>query len=79
MLGLMVNDPALKPKDIKAIQAQTLVIAGTKDMIKTKHTRLIAENIPNAQLVLLEGDHFIANNMHEAFNREVEKFLEGKL
>lgn len=75
MLGLMVNDPALKPEDVVKIQAETLVISGTKDVIKTEHTKFIARSIPNAKLVLLEGDHFIANKMHEKFNAEVEKFL----
>lgn len=75
MLGLMVNDPALTPEDVSKIQAETLVISGTKDVIKTEHTKLIAKSIPNAKLVLLDGDHFIANKMHEQFNAEVEKFL----
>lgn len=75
MLGLMVNDPALTPEDVAKIQAETLVISGTKDVIKTEHTKLIAKSIPNAKLVLLNGDHFIANKMHEQFNTEVEKFL----
>lgn len=75
MLGLMVNDPALTPEDVAKIKAETLVISGTKDVIKTEHTKLIAKSIPNAKLVLLEGDHCIANKMYEKFNEEVEKFL----
>lgn len=34
MLGLMVNDPDVKPEELSRIQAPTLVIAGDKDMIK---------------------------------------------
>jgi hypothetical protein len=33
MLGLMVNEPNIKPEQLKLIQAQTLVIAGKKDII----------------------------------------------
>ena len=40
MLGLMVNDPNVKPEELSRIQAPTLVIAGDKDMIKESHTRL---------------------------------------
>lgn len=76
LLGLMVNDPALTLEEISGISAKTLVIAGTKDMIKQSHTELIAENIPDAELVFVPGDHFIANKQAEAFNRAVEKFLE---
>jgi pimeloyl-ACP methyl ester carboxylesterase len=75
MLGLMVNDPNLEPSTLSAIQARTLVIAGTHDMIKDAHTRLIARSIPDAQLVLLEGSHFIANEKPVEFNRAVLGFL----
>ena len=75
MLGLMVNDPDVKPDELAQIQAKTLVIAGTKDMIKEEHTRLIAGHIPDSRLVFLEGDHFVANKCPEAFNRTVLSFL----
>ena len=75
MLGLMVNDPNVDPKELGRIRAKTLVIAGTKDMIKTSHTKLIASRIPGAELAILEGDHFIANKRPEAFNTAVECFL----
>ena len=75
MLGLMVNDPNVPSEELVKIQAKTLVIAGTKDMIKDEHTRLIAQSIPNAQLVILEGNHFIANKCPQAFNEAVLKFL----
>lgn len=76
LYGLMVNDPNLKPEELKCIKAKTLVIAGTNDMIKEKHTKLIYQNIENAELCLVPGDHFIANKENAAFNREIEKFLE---
>ena len=75
MLGLMVNDPNVKPDELKAIRARTLVIAGTKDMIRESHTRLIAESIPDSQLVFIGGNHFIANKRPEEFNRAVLDFL----
>lgn len=75
ILGLMVNEPNIRPEELHAIQAPTLVIAGTKDMIKQAHTKMIAENIPNAKLSVIPGDHFIANKNAEAFNKEVEAFL----
>lgn len=75
MLGLMVKDPALKPEELSAIKARTLVIAGTDDMIKESHTRLIAESIPQSELVFLDGDHFIAYRRPKEFNRAVLDFL----
>ena len=75
MLGLMVNDPNVQPAELSAIKAKTLVIAGTNDMIKDAHTRLIAQSIPDSQLVLIKGNHFIANKCPEAFNRAVLEFF----
>ena len=76
MLGLMVNDPNVRPEELAAIKARTLVIAGTKDMIKESHTRLIAKSIPNAELVFIDGNHFIANKKPEEFNKAVLDFLQ---
>ena len=55
------------PEELAQITAPTLVICGTKDMIREDHTRKIAENIPNARLAIIEGDHFVANKRSEEF------------
>ena len=75
MLGLMVNDPNVTPGELAEIQAKTLVIAGTNDMIRKEHTKLITDSIPGAELVFIKGDHFIAGRRPEEFNRAVLEFL----
>ncbi len=75
MLGLMVNDPNIEPESLKKIKAQTLVMAGTHDLIKTAHTREIASLIPGAELVFVRGNHFIAAKNPTEFNRAVLSFL----
>lgn len=75
MLGLMVNEPNIEPKELSKITVPTLVICGRNDMIKESHTKEIAENIPNAKLSIIEGNHFIANKKYATFNKEVEGFL----
>lgn len=75
LLGLMVNEPNIKIEELHSIQIPTLVIAGKNDMIKEKHTREIANNIPNAKLSIIKGNHFIASKESEVFNQEIEKFL----
>ena len=77
MLGLMVNEPDLSPSDLAGIRAKTLVIAGIRDMIKESHTRLIADSIPDAKLVFINGNHFIANRNPLEFNRAVLDFLQS--
>ena len=75
MLGLMVNDPNVPPEELARIRAKTLVIAGTRDMIKESETRRIASGIRDAKLVLMEGTHFIAAKKPAEFNRAVLGFL----
>ena len=76
LLGLMVNEPHIDPAELGKLSMPVLVIAGTRDMIRENHTRLIANRIPNARLVLIPGDHFIANKAPAAFDRAVRQFLE---
>ncbi len=75
MLGLMVNEPNVSPNELSKIQADTLVIAGTKDLIKEEHTKLIASNIPNSKIQFVKGNHFIAKNNPKDFNRAILEFL----
>ncbi len=76
LLGLMVNEPNIKSYELHSIQVPTLVIVGTRDMIKRTHTEEIAKNIPNAKLSVIQGNHFIANKESNKFNKEVEIFLQ---
>lgn len=85
MLGLMVNDPNIRPEELSEnknpyfIKMKKLVIAGDKDMIKDEHTRLIYASLPNAEIRVLHGTHFIAKEKYREFNHAVEEFLERKL
>ena len=77
LLRLMVKEPHIPPEALGAIRVPTLVIAGTDDMIKEEHTRLIHRQIPGSRLALIPGDHFIAQKNPEPYNRAVEEFLES--
>lgn len=79
LLGLMLGEPNIRPDELHSIQVPTLVITGTRDMIKRDHTEEIAKNIPNAKLSFIGGDHFIANKKAISFNKEVERFLETNI
>lgn len=75
MLGLMVNDPNIEAEELSKITVPTLIISGTKDMIKESHTKEIAKALPNAKLAIIEGSHFVANQNSKVFNRVVEQWL----
>lgn len=76
LLGLMVHEPNVPAESLSGIKAKTLVLAGTRDMIKEEHTRLIAEHIAGSELAFLAGDHFIADKNADAYNERVLEFLQ---
>ncbi len=75
ILGLMVREPHIDLKSLTVLPHQTLVIVGDRDMVRHRHSKLIADSIPNAKFVILSGSHFIAAEESAEFNRAVEAFL----
>lgn len=75
LLNLMRKEPHIRPAYLRKMAVPTLVIAGTRDMIKTGHTRKIHRLIPGSRLCLMDGTHFIASENSLEFNQEVERFL----
>ena len=78
LLGLMVNHPHIPPQALAALTMPALVIVGERDMIRDRHSQLIARSLPNAQFVRIPGgDHFCAAKCPEAFNRALLSFLQN--
>lgn len=75
LLGLMATQPHIHPEVLRLLAMPVLVIAGTHDLIRDSHTRLIARSLPQSTLVLLEGGHCIAQKKPEAYNQAVLAFL----
>ena len=78
LLRLMIDEPHIEPTSLAALHMPTLVIAGTDDMIEERHTRLIAESIPDARLAFVEGTHFVASENPDTFNRIVGEFFDER-
>ena len=75
LLYLMAKQPNIRPQALESIKCPVLVIAGTQDVIKEKHTKLIAASLPDSSLCFLKGGHSIAKTNSVEFNSAVEKFL----
>lgn len=56
LIELMKNEPDIEPSQLSVIKVKTLVTAGSRDLIRESETRLIAESIPNARLMILKGE-----------------------
>jgi pimeloyl-ACP methyl ester carboxylesterase len=52
---LLVTEPHIPVKDLHAIKADVLVMAGDRDFIRNEHTMEIFNNIPQAFLCILPG------------------------
>jgi len=76
LLHLLSYEPHIKLEDIKKINCPTLVIGGDHDVIRTKHTMLIAETIPNSYLwILPNSGHSTPIFYKDMFNQVVGDFF----
>lgn len=57
LIELMKNEPDIAPAELSRIRIKTLITAGSRDLIRESETRLIAESIPNAKLMILKGEN----------------------
>lgn len=64
--------------ELKYISAKTLVIHGDRDIaVPPKNAELLAKNIPNSKLVIIEGGaHFSIIEKYEEFNNAVMDFID---
>lgn len=63
---LMLNQPYINISELNTINIPVLVTAGQNDMIKIKHTKMIAESIKGSELIILSkenhGSYIINSN-----------------
>ena len=53
---ILLTEPHIPAEYLRAIETHTLVVAGSRDIIRERHTRFIAETIPGAELLILPGE-----------------------
>jgi pimeloyl-ACP methyl ester carboxylesterase len=76
MYDLLLYEPNIEAKELAAIHCPVLVLAGSDDLIKEEHTKLIAASIKNAQLYIFpNGTHDEPSERPARFNKEVMDFL----
>lgn len=75
IISLMIGQPNLNGEDLSKITVPTLVIVGTKDVIKQSHTDFMHESIKMSELKIIDGGHAVASENPKEFNRAVLEFL----
>ncbi len=55
---MMMNEPTMSPSDMQTIGCPALIMAGDGDLIREEHTRLIGDNIPKGEVIIVpNADH----------------------
>ncbi len=67
LASLLCNSPMMSREQLEKIPSPVLLIAGTRDLVKVSHSRLMARLIPHAQLVLVKGATHTAMFGRKAF------------
>ncbi|MBS1917734.1 MAG: alpha/beta hydrolase [Bacteroidetes bacterium] len=76
LMRLLVEQPHIPLSDLNKITIPTLVIGGDHDVIWPKHTLLIYQNIPNADLwILPNSGHSTPIVYRDDFNKNVDNFF----
>ncbi len=75
LADLAANQPHIDKNALHVLKMPVLVLAGTFDIVRGSHTKLIAEAIPGSQLGIMFGVHALPSVRTAKFNRMVDRFL----
>ncbi|MNR36174.1 2-hydroxy-6-oxononadienedioate/2-hydroxy-6-oxononatrienedioate hydrolase [compost metagenome] len=72
----MLEQPNIATKRLLEITNPVLVIAGSNDVIKPEHTRLIAANIGKSELQIIpNATHYVPFEKPDQLNKLILDFL----
>src|SRR5690606_26915603 len=73
---LLSYEPNIAVAELKKVMCPTLVISGDQEVILAKHTLLIAQNIPKANLwIVPNSGHSVPITYKDEFNATVDRFF----
>lgn len=61
---LMANEPDITLDELHTIETPTVILAGEKDVVKREHTELIASNIKDSVLDIIQGEDHTSYVVH---------------
>ena len=77
LLSLMVKEPTLTKDDFADFDAPTLVLVGSRDVIKPEHTDYIVSSFKNSTFAVVEGGHNIVKTNSEPYITAIDSFLKN--
>ncbi len=77
LTGMMLSEPHISPKSLSSVAVPSLVIAGEHDVIKARHTDLIAESLPSVEKhIIPHAGHGLPMEKPEELLKLILPFLE---
>ena len=77
-LEMMLREPHITDEQLRAIRVRTLILAGSKDLVREEETRRIADTIPGAELRILPGEGHGSYIIHQTKIAElIKEFANG--
>ncbi|MCQ2174544.1 MAG: alpha/beta hydrolase [Bacteroidales bacterium] len=52
---MMLKEPDIDPSELRKIKCPALITAGSRDLISVEHTTLIADSIPDSELIIFRN------------------------
>lgn len=71
-MKLMLREPDIKVEQLIKIKIPTVVMCGSKDVIKQSHSELIAKLIPEAKLTVLKGE---GHSSYIMYSKKIAKYI----
>lgn len=79
LLSLMINYPHISSRLLGNVECSSLVLEGKRDVIKHKHTQLIAKSMKNSKLVTVPNSgHNIFKDNTDFVNKIISDFFTDK-
>lgn len=76
LVKMMCYEPNISLNSINTIVTPTYILAGENDVILYKHTKLIADNIPNSTLEIIPGENHSSYIIHsEKIYNIIKKYI----
>jgi len=77
LIQLMLDEPQLSSTELEKIKNPVLVVAGSTDLIKEAHTRMIGKAIKGSRVVIIpDAGHYVPFDQPARLNQLVLQFLE---
>lgn len=71
-MKLMLREPNITDEELRSIKVPTVVMCGSKDVIKPSHSDHIAETIPDAKLIVLSGE---GHSSYIMWSKKIAKYI----